>query len=563
MKTNRTLSLRLLAALACTSFSVSLDAQIVAQQISPVPASAASWACGNVYYVSVAGSNANAGTLAAPWRTVSFAVTQAENLTAVGNPITINILAGTYAANEAFPIELPARGIKLQAFEPGVVLSGTQFEPVLRVDRAGPTSGSCGVTPSTVIRGLTLTSGIVGIEIDTSMSGAPADTPDRVHVHRCQLVQNRAVGITIWTRQGRFSQHVVEECEIAFNANSQGYGTGVDALNLGGTSSNLIRANNIHDNEVGINVFGTPETTEARIVSNFVRDAEWGIVVFNGSARIVNNTQGYGRPFTPNQDVFGVLIGGGGNIVLANNIIWNPPSYAAGASSVTDLSNGSSGAVTQVTNWVLSTVGIGNPPQFVAPPSDLHLQPTSPLMDAGTNAFVLPTINVNVGPISARADCAIDVDGDSRVLDFAQDTVPDVEIGADERTDGGGAPVRLTCQQLDAFGNLHTNGVPTPINVDLSSNPGDLAVLFFWIPQNLDPIPYHRFVASLGSWSIPGNNAVRRAGTGTVGPGGVFTVPLTIPPVLGLELEMFLQGATLTSSGAGAVSNRLMLEINE
>jgi hypothetical protein len=563
MKTNRTLSLSLLAAVACTSFSSSLDAQIVAQQISPVPANTADWACGDSYYVSVAGNNANAGTLASPWRTVSFAVTQAESLTAIGNPITINVLAGTYTASESFPIELPARGIKLQAFEPGVVISGTQFQPVLLVDRAGPTSGPCGVTPSTVIRGLTLRSGIVGIEIDTSMAGPPANTPDRVHVHRCQLVQNRAVGITIWTRQGRYSQHVVEECEIAFNANSQGFGTGVNALNLGGTSSNLIRANNIHDNEVGINVFGTPEDTVVRILSNFVRDAEWGIALFNSSARVVNNTQGYGRPFSPNQDVFGVLIAGAGNIVLANNIIWNPPGYAAGASSVTDLSNAGSGALTQVTNWVLSAVGAGNPPQFVAPPMDLHLLPTSPLMDAGTNAFVLPVINVSVGPISARADCAVDVDGDSRVLDFSQDFAADVEIGADERTDGGGAPVRLTCQQIDDFGNLHTNGVPTPINVDLSSNPGDLAVLFFWIPQNLDPIPYHRFVSSLGSWSMPGNSAVRRAGTGNVGGGGLFTVPLMIPPVLGLELELFLQGATLTSAGTGAVTNRLMIEINE
>ena len=85
-------------------------------------------------------------------------------------------------------------------------------------------------------------------------------------------------------------------------------------LTLGGTSSNLIRANNIHDNEVGIQVFGAPETTEARIVSNFVRDAEWGIALLNSSARVVNNTQGYGRPFSANQDVYGVLIAGGGDI---------------------------------------------------------------------------------------------------------------------------------------------------------------------------------------------------------------------------------------------------------
>ncbi|MCA8950339.1 MAG: right-handed parallel beta-helix repeat-containing protein [Planctomycetes bacterium] len=563
MKTNRIPSLSLLAALAGTSFGGPLVAQTAQTQIAPVPSDVAPWSCGNIYYVSIAGSNNNAGTLASPWRTVTHAVSQALSQTSSGNPITINVRAGSYSAGESFPIELPARGIKLQAFEPGVTISGTQFEPVLRVDRAGASNGSCGVTPGTVIRGLTLRDGITGIEIDTSLAGGVANTPDRVHVHRCQLVQNRGNGIAIWTRAGHYSQHVVEECEIAFNANSNGFGTGVNALNLGGTSTNLIRANNIHDNEVGINVFGTPTTTEPRILSNFVRDAEWGIALLDCSARVVNNTQGYGRPFSFNQPVFGVILAGGGNVVLANNIIWNPPGYAVGAAGVTDLSNGSTGVVTQASNWILSTVGAGNPPQFVAPPTDLHLQASSPLLDAGTNSYVLPTINVQVGPLSARADCAVDIDGDSRVLDFAQDTAPDVEIGADERSDGGGAPVRLSCQQLDAFGNLHTNGVPTAVNIDLGGMPGDLAVVFFWIPQSVDPIPYHRFT-TLGSWSMPGNNEVRRAGSGVVGTAGTFTVPLVISPALGLELEVFLQGATLNGgTGAGAVSNRLLLEIDE
>lgn len=562
MKTNRTISLRLLAGLAGTIFTGVAAAQIP-QPISPVPASTADWSCGNVFYVAVTGSDSNAGTLASPWRTVSFAVTQAQSLTAAGTPITINVRAGIYTSNESFPIRLPARGIKLQAFEPGVVISGTQFEPVLRVNSAGSSGGACGATPGTVLRGLTLTAGIVGLEIDTSFVGQPANTPDRVHVHRCQMVQNNAVGISIATRSGRFSQHVIEECEIAFNANAQGFGAGIDAFNLGGTSTNLIRANNIHDNEVGIQVFGAPETTRPRIVSNFVRDAEWGIALLNASGRIVNNTQAYGRPFSPNQDVFGVLLAGGGDVVLANNIIWNPPGYAAGASSVTDLSNGSSGAVTEATNWVLTAVGLGNDPQFVAPPANLHVSSSSPVLDAGTNSFVLPTITVNVGGLTARGDCAVDVDGDSRILDFAQDTTPDVEIGADERNDGGGAPVRLTSPQLDAFGNLHTNGVPTPVTVNLSGTPGDLCVLFFWIPQDLDPISFHRFTSVLGSWSMPGNSAVRRAGSGTIGVGGAFSVPLVIPPVLGLELDLYFQGATLTPGSAGAVSNRLLLEINE
>ena len=561
MNTKRNATFSVLAAVAGTIFTATAPAQMPLP-IDPIPAQQTDWSCGDVYYVDVAGSDANAGTLASPWRTVTFALAQAQTLTPNGTPITINIMAGTYNANENFPIRLPARGIKLQAFEPGVTISGEQFEPVLRVNTAGPTGGACGYTPSTVIRGLTLTQGIIGLEIDTSLVGGAANTPDRVLVQRCNLVNNLGTGALIWTRDGRFSQHVIEDCEIAFNANASGYGDGVAMFNLGGTSSNLIRANNIHDNEVGIYGFGQPGTTEPRIFSNFVRDAEWGIALFNCDARCVNNTQGYGRPFTPQQPVYGVILAGGGDITLANNIIWNPPGYAVNASSVDDLENQSSGNLTNVSNYILSVVGAANDPQFLAPPTNLHVSATSPVLDAGTNGFMLPAINITVNGMVVRADCAKDVDGDSRIVDFMQDTTPDVEIGADERTDGGGNAVRLTSNQLDAFGNLHTNGVPTPVTLDMAGNPGDVTVIFFWWPSSLDPVPFHRFAAPLGSWSIPGSN-VRRVGTGVIGAGGTFAAPLTVSPALGLELEWYFQGATLSAGGAGVVSNRLLLEINE
>jgi len=560
MNTKRKASFSVLATVAGTLFLGSLGAQLPVP-IQPIPAQPAEWSCGDVYYVGVAGSDAGAGTLASPWRTVTFAVSQALSLTPNGTPITINILAGTYNANENFPIRLPARGIKLQAFEPGVTISGEQFEPVLRVNRSGPSGGACGFTPSTVIRGLTLTQGIIGLEIDTSLIGQAPNTPDRVLVQQCNLVNNLGTGALIWTRTGRFSQHVIEDCEIAFNANSSGFGDGVAMFNLGGTASNLVRSNNIHDNEVGIFVQGLPGPTEPRIFSNFVRDAEWGIALFNCNARVVNNTQGYGRPFSPQQDVFGVLLAGGGDVTLANNIIWNPASYAVNASSVTDFSNQGSGTLTNVSNWILSVVGAANDPQFLNPPTNLHVSQTSPILDAGDNTFMLPAININVNGMTVQADCAKDVDGDSRIIDFAQDTTPDVEIGADERTDGGGAAVRLTSNQLDAFGNLHTSGVPTPVQLDMAGNPGDLTVVFFWWPNSIDPVPFHRFSA-VGSWSIPGSN-VRRVGTGTIGAGGTFPAPLTIPPALGLELELYFQGATLNANGGSVVSNRLLLEINE
>jgi len=113
------------------------------------------------------------------------------------------------------PIELPARGIKLQAFEPGVVLFGDTVSPVLEVWRKGRQSGPCGTTPDTVIRGMTVSNGSSGILIDTSLGNQwPASTPDRVRVQRCTVTDDRT-GIQIHTSDGFRSQHVIEENTVS------------------------------------------------------------------------------------------------------------------------------------------------------------------------------------------------------------------------------------------------------------------------------------------------------------------------------------------------------------
>ncbi|MFK7740749.1 MAG: DUF1565 domain-containing protein [Planctomycetota bacterium] len=571
------LSLTTLATAFFTQVAAAQPQQIPPQQpIQPVPANVAPWTCGDIYYVSVAGSDSNTGTLAQPWRTITNAIATSLAQTPTGNPITINVLAGTYdmqpgVGMETFPLTLPARGIKLEAIEPGVIISGDPSASVVLIDRAGPNAGPCGKTPGTVLRGLTITQGATGIGIDTSISGPAATTPDRVYIHRCKILDNGGTGISIATRSGYYSQHVIEENEIAFNANFNGFGRGISHFDFGGfggapdgTSSPLIRANLIHNNETGIDLRGAnPATTAARIVSNIVRDSEIGISLANCNSRVINNTQGYGKPFSESVDVVGIRTASAGTHDIINNIIWNPAAYAMGAnmftpSSVVDLDLGAGGNL--ITNWILSS-GAADP-QFVMAPSDLHVQATSPVLDAGTNSAILPTINVTAGPITARADCGMDIDNDSRVLDSLGNGSVAVEIGADERTDGSGAEVGLSSPQLDEFGNLRTAGAPTAVSIQLATNPGATSVIFAWFVDT-DPIPYHRFTNGLGSWRIPGNSAVRRAGAGTADATGTFTAPLILPPAaLGLEFEMFFQGATI-NNGIGTITNRLLLQINE
>ncbi len=543
--------------------------------IQPVPHIQADWSCGDVYYVddNNGGSDANSGTITSPWRTLTFAVAQALSLTPTGTPITINVRAGTYQTGETFPITLPARGIKLQAFEPSVVVSGLANEAVLQVNRKGPLSGACGFTPDTVIRGLELREGLNGIEIDTSLvGGSPAPTPDRVRIQRCKIVDNEAKGILLETASDRRSQHVIEENEIARNADSQGFGHGIRAFDAG-DSSYLIRANYIHDNEVGIEIWGptnpvAPDRCKPRIVANIVRDSEWGIALAWCSSYLVNNTQGYGREFSQGQTVYGVILATEGDHVVANNIMWNPDSYAGSGGAIDYDTSGLNGTTTEATNWILQVVGAGTPPGFVSPPTtqgsgDLHLSSTSPLLEAGTNSFVLPVIDITAGTITARADVGMDFDGDSRVLDFDRNAAAIVDIGADELT--GGTTVRLAASpvDVDAFGNVHTGGVAKTITLTLTAMPSDLCLVYFWNAAGADPVTPNTFVNPFGNWRItPGV----QVGAGVADPAtGLFTTNLTLDPaVLGLERQVYVQAITSDAGHSlGTISNRVMLELNQ
>ena len=562
-------------AVAVLGLAAVVATQVVTQTpprtpIGPILRAAADWSCGDAYYVDPAsGSDANAGTFVAPWRTITHAVPAALSQSAQGNPITINLRAGSYSApNESYPIKLPARGIKLQAYEPGVTIFGEPWSVTLQVTRKGQHKGPCGTTPDTVIRGLTLRDGFVGIEIDTSIAGNPASTPDRVRIQRCALVHNTKFGISIITGSDRRSQHVIEDNEIAFNADFHGFGWGIKAIHMG-QSSCLIRNNNIHDNEVGIEISGTMNNegqVRPRIVSNFVRDAEWGISLGQCSSYLVNNTQAYGRPYSNGVTVYGVILLGEGDHVVANNIMWNPPSYAAPEPVFDyDLSN-LVGTTVEATNYILSAVGIGNPPEFVAPPTDLHLKSISPLLDAGTNSFVLPEIKLTAGSFTARADVSADVDGDSRVLDFAQDGSADVEIGADERNDGSGAAVRLSSPNADQFGNVITGGAQTTVTLELTAKRSHLCSVYLWLPSGDDPITKNVFQSPFGNWRIMttaphGTNI----GFGPANSMGVFSVNVRLAPaILGLERQVYVQAVTADPiTSHGTISNRLLLEVNQ
>jgi len=118
-----------------SSYTVDLPASAptngqVLQAVSPA---ATQWATiggspsvAKTYYVSLSGSDSNPGSLSAPFRTVAQAVTVANSVASVSNPIVISVGAGIFVENNTGgPIVLTAEGISIV----GASMSSTIISP--------------------------------------------------------------------------------------------------------------------------------------------------------------------------------------------------------------------------------------------------------------------------------------------------------------------------------------------------------------------------------------------------------------------------------------------------
>ena len=82
-------------------------------------------------YVSPTGDDAASGTAAAPLKTISAALARAVSGT------TIHVAAGTYGANETFPLEVRGRGFVTLTGEPGTVIDARKASRVLELVDSG------------------------------------------------------------------------------------------------------------------------------------------------------------------------------------------------------------------------------------------------------------------------------------------------------------------------------------------------------------------------------------------------------------------------------------------
>lgn len=118
-----------------SSYTIDLPdtAPTTGQVLQATSSSATTWAgiggsptVNKTYYVSLSGSDSNDGSLSAPFRTISHAVTVANGVASSVNPVVISIGAGIFVEdNSGGPITVTANGISLV----GESITGTMIIP--------------------------------------------------------------------------------------------------------------------------------------------------------------------------------------------------------------------------------------------------------------------------------------------------------------------------------------------------------------------------------------------------------------------------------------------------
>ena len=276
-------------------------------------------ASGAVYYVATSGSDSNAGTLAAPWRTIQHAATSVK----AGD--TINIRAGVYneAVTPAVSGSAAAGSITFQSY-PGetATIDGTGLKV------ANGQSGLFNISNRDYIT-------VSGLEIRNFTSTSDSQVPVGIYVSgadsNIQLLSNHvhaitttapanadncasnALGIAIYGSQAPAS---INNLTISGNEVDHNKTGCSETLTLNGNVENFtVTGNLIHDNNnIGIDAIGF-EGTSPQTAYDQARN---GTI----SGNTVYNITSYGNPDYGNvYAADGIYVDGGTNIVIERNTV--------------------------------------------------------------------------------------------------------------------------------------------------------------------------------------------------------------------------------------------------
>ncbi len=314
----------------------------------------------NPWVDAVNGSDSNAGSVGAPFKTIKKA------LTAVGASGTIHVAAGTYntALGETFPITVPS-GIKLQST---VSASST----IIDATGANQTVLICsGNANTTLVEGFTITGGL-----SASGGGIYSSNLDQTTVSRCIITGNQARGSTYAYGGGAFlnAPTMLVNCIISNNTALGGDGVGSQA---GGDAHGA--------GVYGFSTTGEPHITNCTFYGNTAQGGNGGA---SGGAA--------GGALYPPLDCQ--------TCTITNNIFANDTALAGSGSGTPPIfggvsaNNGTNNLFFPASESSFGTNALVNTdPLFVSAPSDLHLRSSSPARRAGTNVGA-PTVDLDNNP---------------------------------------------------------------------------------------------------------------------------------------------------------------------
>ena len=485
------------------------------------------WATGGELYVSPTGTPAGPGTLAQPFRSITD-ITNLVNLNTLNAPLTINVLLGSYtaASGETFPIQLPAYGVTVEAFD-----LRTGGRPLVDAVNAGANEtflfNSLGNTdlPDSVIRGLDIRNNSAAFNSAELRIDVPSPTEGAeriaIEVRDCEISGQASVAVDLVGQPGINFECVIERNRI-FPRNGKEALAGIGVRVLGSTAptSPVIRSNQINSFPTNVLFFGGELANQPRLQANFIQVGGVNLSVQSCAPFVVGNTIAYA--FAPS-NARGVELLNVPDMTLAHNLIWNPDHGGMGYDPDDvgpDFSSFQDGDPVRgawfnmdqdddiYTNVTL-TVGLPNfgpltgyTAGFVggdvgagAAVTDLHLAANSQMRElGGTNLEVAPgdllwsASEVPGLPASiwVRRDHAHDFDFDARVSGSL------VDIGADECVDllavaapsisttraATLRPAVGTANDLDEIGNLHPDANGNwATQVEVLGTPGDLILL--------------------------------------------------------------------------------------
>lgn len=490
-----------------------IDRQVVARMAGVVLYALLSveTSLGATYYVSPSGSDANAGTPAAPWRTLQ----KAGDTAVAGDQVVV--LAGTYQGFRPRNSGTAAAPVRFVA-QPGVVVSSPGpansnsdniwvrnvnhivvdgFE-VRGAPRAGiavqgePTANVVGVTIRNCWAHDNSRWGIfTGFASDLLIEGNEAsfsaiehgiyvsNSGDRPVVRGNLVHDNYASGIQLNADPAQTGPDpsdpqgdgIIEAAVLEGNViygNGRGGGA---AINLASVRSSIIRNNLLHDNHAsgiagwddgeGTNQYGTRDN---RILGNTVvqpSDGRWALLLINGSFgnQVLDNIL---YSYHPLRGVIAVDSSSRAGMASDYNSLMNRFSADSGD---TVMGFPSWQALGYDTHSFLSTPTA----LFRAPGTDFHLKEGSPAIDAGL----------------ALADLATDLDGEARPQGAGSD------IGADE------VPVASTATATPSLTFTPVPATATPV------------------PPTSTPVQTATSTATRSATASPTTTATRIASTAT------------------------------------------------